>query len=218
MKLESKGRAITLSERMGPIVPSSTLVITAKAKALKAEGHPVISLAAGEPDFPTPPIVRQAINDALEGGFTKYTPTSGYSGVGARRAPLSCTPRGGPLPRGSVLRRSSNDFRRSRKSFREFYRLARRQVSALEARIVRPITVDAEQCPRPKGYLFALDDRAADGYRVDVLPDGVTCRRQLEYGAIRTDVDERVAVWKPLRARVEPSREAGWTGVSPSRC
>jgi len=77
MKLESKGQAITLSERMGPIVPSSTLVITAKAKALKAEGHPVISLAAGEPDFPTPPVVRQAMTDALEAGFTKYTPTSG---------------------------------------------------------------------------------------------------------------------------------------------
>jgi len=78
MTLESaKQTELAIGERTKEILPSSTLAITAKAKALKAQGHPVISLAAGEPDFPTPEPIRSAIITALEEGFTKYTPTSG---------------------------------------------------------------------------------------------------------------------------------------------
>jgi aspartate aminotransferase len=68
---------LSLSARAGLLKPSPTLSITAKAKAMKAEGIDVISFAAGEPDFDTPsPIVRAAV-EALEGGFTKYTPSAG---------------------------------------------------------------------------------------------------------------------------------------------
>ena len=51
----------TFNRRMDDVLPSSTLAITAKAKALKAEGCPVISLAAGEPDFATPESIRKAL-------------------------------------------------------------------------------------------------------------------------------------------------------------
>lgn len=68
---------LVIAQRLVPIAPSSTLAITAKAKELKAQGHPVISLAAGEPDFPAPPAVSKAIQEALKAGETKYTPTSG---------------------------------------------------------------------------------------------------------------------------------------------
>ena len=66
-----------VAERLKNVAPSSTLAITAKAKELKTQGKPVISLAAGEPDFPAPPEIHRAMIVALDQNFTKYTPTSG---------------------------------------------------------------------------------------------------------------------------------------------
>jgi aspartate aminotransferase len=68
---------LSLSARAGLLKPSPTLGITAKANAMKAEGIDVIGFGVGEPDFATPePIVRAAI-EALEAGFTRYTPSAG---------------------------------------------------------------------------------------------------------------------------------------------
>lgn len=66
-----------LAERLSLIKPSPTLAITAKAKALKAEGIDVVGFGAGEPDFDTPEYVKQAAVDALAKGKTKYTDTPG---------------------------------------------------------------------------------------------------------------------------------------------
>ena len=44
----------SISQRALNVQPSATLAITAKAKALKAQGEPVIGFGAGEPDFTTP--------------------------------------------------------------------------------------------------------------------------------------------------------------------
>ena len=67
-----------LSRRVGAIAPSATLAVSAKAKALKAEGKPVIGFGAGEPDFPTPPhIVDAAIAACSETANHKYSPTPG---------------------------------------------------------------------------------------------------------------------------------------------
>ncbi len=66
-----------ISKRLELIKPSPTLVVTAKAKALKAEGKDVIGLGAGEPDFDTPENVKQAAYDAIKSGKTKYTPVDG---------------------------------------------------------------------------------------------------------------------------------------------
>ncbi|MCO5297750.1 MAG: pyridoxal phosphate-dependent aminotransferase [Fimbriimonadaceae bacterium] len=66
-----------LSARAGHLQPSPTLAITAKAKAMRAAGEDVISLAAGEPDFDTPPPIVEACIAALRAGFTRYTPTPG---------------------------------------------------------------------------------------------------------------------------------------------
>ena len=54
-----------------------TLAIEAKAKRLKQEGVDIISFSAGEPDFDTPPQIKQSAIDSLNKGFTKYTPASG---------------------------------------------------------------------------------------------------------------------------------------------
>ena len=66
-----------ISKRLELIKPSPTLAVTAKAKALKAEGKDVIGLGAGEPDFDTPENVKQAAYDAIKSGKTKYTPVDG---------------------------------------------------------------------------------------------------------------------------------------------
>ncbi len=66
-----------LAGRVKRIKPSATLAITARAKALRAQGVDVISFGAGEPDFDTPEHIKDAAIRALEGGFTKYTPATG---------------------------------------------------------------------------------------------------------------------------------------------
>lgn len=66
-----------IAQRAKRVSPSLTLEITAKAKKMKAEGKPVISFGAGEPDFNTPEYIVKAAEHALEEGMTKYTPASG---------------------------------------------------------------------------------------------------------------------------------------------
>ena len=66
-----------LTQRIQAVKPSATLRITALARELKAQGKKVINLAAGEPDFDTPPAVKAAAVQAIQEGFTKYTPTTG---------------------------------------------------------------------------------------------------------------------------------------------
>lgn len=66
-----------LSDRIRQVKPSATLEITAKAKALRAEGKDIISLGAGEPDFDTPKHIKEALVRALEEGFIYYTATPG---------------------------------------------------------------------------------------------------------------------------------------------
>ena len=66
-----------LSQRVQAIKESPTLAITAKAAKYKAEGRPIIGLAAGEPDFDTPQHIKDAAKAAIDAGYTKYTPVSG---------------------------------------------------------------------------------------------------------------------------------------------
>jgi aspartate aminotransferase len=68
-----------LAKRTLSIKPSATLAITAKAKALKAEGVDIVGFGAGEPDFDTPENIKEAAIKALRDGFTKYTPVGGIS-------------------------------------------------------------------------------------------------------------------------------------------
>ena len=66
-----------ISERAAQLTPSLTLSIDSKAKAMKAEGLDVCGFGAGEPDFDTPEHIKRAAIEALEAGFTKYTPNAG---------------------------------------------------------------------------------------------------------------------------------------------
>jgi aspartate aminotransferase len=66
-----------LSQRAQALKPSPTLAISAKEKALKAQGIDIAGFGAGEPDFDTPDHIKKAAIDAINEGFTKYTPVSG---------------------------------------------------------------------------------------------------------------------------------------------
>ena len=66
-----------ISIRALSIKPSLTLEISAKAKALKAEGKNICSLSAGEPDFDTPEFIIDATLKALKDGKTRYGPAAG---------------------------------------------------------------------------------------------------------------------------------------------
>jgi aspartate aminotransferase len=66
-----------VANRAKRLKPSITLAITAKANELRAQGRDVIAFGAGEPDFDTPPHVREAAKKAIDAGFTRYTPASG---------------------------------------------------------------------------------------------------------------------------------------------
>jgi len=67
-----------LSARIAAIAESATLKVDAKAKALQAEGRPVISYAAGEPDSPTPEhIVEAALAAVRDPRNHRYTPAAG---------------------------------------------------------------------------------------------------------------------------------------------
>jgi len=74
----SNPRDRRVSRRIGAIAESATLKVDAKAKALKAEGRPVIGFGAGEPDFPTPDyIVEAAVAACRDPKNHRYTPAGG---------------------------------------------------------------------------------------------------------------------------------------------
>src|SRR5699024_3578575 len=66
-----------LSDRVLALSPSSTLAIQATAKQLRDEGHDVIGLGVGEPDFNTPQYILDAAQEAMNKGETKYTASGG---------------------------------------------------------------------------------------------------------------------------------------------
>src|SRR3982750_932580 len=76
--ISSTPRERRISGRIGAIAESATLKVDAKAKALKAEGRPVIGFGAGEPDFPTPDyIVDAAVEACRDPRNHRYTPAGG---------------------------------------------------------------------------------------------------------------------------------------------
>ena len=66
-----------LSDRLSLIKPSPTIAVTTKAAELKAAGHDVIGLGAGEPDFDTPEHIKQAATEAMAANKTRYTAVDG---------------------------------------------------------------------------------------------------------------------------------------------
>jgi aspartate aminotransferase len=68
---------LKISSKALSIQASPTLAITAKANQMKAEGKDVVGFGAGEPDMDTPDYIKAAGIEAINKGFTKYTPSAG---------------------------------------------------------------------------------------------------------------------------------------------
>jgi aspartate aminotransferase len=71
--------AYSPSTNVAALRESATIAVSARAKALRAKGRPVIDLGAGEPDAPTPPFVVAAAAAAAAAGATRYTPVEGLA-------------------------------------------------------------------------------------------------------------------------------------------
>ncbi|MGC5615773.1 pyridoxal phosphate-dependent aminotransferase [Georgenia sp. Z1491] len=93
-----------ISARLAGIAESATLAVDAKAKALKAEGRPVIGLGAGEPDFPTPDyIVEAAVAAAKDPVNHRYSPAGGLPALKEAIAAKTLRDSGYPIDPSSVL-------------------------------------------------------------------------------------------------------------------
>ena len=66
-----------LSDTLSRVKPSATIVMTQKARDLKAQGRDVISLSVGEPDFDTPDHIKEAAVAAIRKNETRYPPVAG---------------------------------------------------------------------------------------------------------------------------------------------
>jgi len=71
--------ASLLADRINALEESSTLGMTKKARELAAQGHKVISLSVGEPDFKTPKHICEAAKQAIDEGYHGYSPVAGYA-------------------------------------------------------------------------------------------------------------------------------------------
>ena len=66
-----------LASRVGRIKPSPTIAVSTRAQEMKAAGRDVVNLGSGEPDFDTPPHIKEAALAAMQSGQTKYTAVGG---------------------------------------------------------------------------------------------------------------------------------------------
>lgn len=69
---------MNLSERIQNLSESQTIAMSQKSRELQAQGHDVINLSLGEPDFNTPDFIKSAANQAIADNFTKYMPVAGF--------------------------------------------------------------------------------------------------------------------------------------------
>ena len=93
-----------LSKKISAIAESATLKVDAKAKALQAQGRPVISYAAGEPDFATPEHIVEAARRAIEDPKNyRYTPAAGLPELKEAIAAKTARDSGLQVPASSVI-------------------------------------------------------------------------------------------------------------------
>jgi aspartate aminotransferase len=70
---------LPLSKKVAAVEESQTLALSARARKMRDEGIDVVSLTAGEPDFPTPQPIKDAAIRAINENFTKYTSNQGIT-------------------------------------------------------------------------------------------------------------------------------------------
>ena len=92
-----------LAERMSRLGTETAFEVLAKAKALEAQGREVVHLEIGEPDFDTPKHIIDAACEALNSGYTHYTPSAGIPQLRADIAEDTSRTRGIPVEAENVV-------------------------------------------------------------------------------------------------------------------
>jgi aspartate aminotransferase len=77
---------VKVSERLSTLAESLTLAVDVKIQGRVARGEDIVNLGVGQPDFPTPPFIREAARRAVEEGATRYTPPGGTAELRAAAA------------------------------------------------------------------------------------------------------------------------------------
>jgi aspartate aminotransferase len=91
------------AERLNRIKGEGAFEVLARAKALEAQGREVIHMEIGEPDFDTPDYIVQAAKQALDDGYTHYTPAAGLAEVRQTIADYVAETRGIPVTPDNVV-------------------------------------------------------------------------------------------------------------------
>lgn len=67
-----------VSNRLMALSESETLAMARRTRELRAQGHDVVSLSLGEPDYDTPEFIKEAAKQAIDDNFSHYPPVAGY--------------------------------------------------------------------------------------------------------------------------------------------
>src|ERR1017187_349253 len=70
---------VRLAKRINSLTESQTIAMAKLSRELQDQGHDIISLSLGEPDFVTPLYIREGAKKAIDDGFTFYTPIAGFA-------------------------------------------------------------------------------------------------------------------------------------------
>jgi len=92
-----------LADRLNRLGTETAFEVLARAKALEAQGKEIIHMEIGEPDLDTPAYIKQAAKDALDQGYTHYTPSPGIMEVRQTIADYIAETRGIPLKAENVV-------------------------------------------------------------------------------------------------------------------
>ena len=103
MNVAAGAPAFVASARARSIAPSASMALEAKAKALQAEGKPVISFGVGEPDFHTPEPIKRAGERAIEANLSHYTTVGGEPALRQAIADRTAESSGVPFTASQVL-------------------------------------------------------------------------------------------------------------------
>ena len=91
------------ADRLSRLGTETAFEVLARAKALEAQGKEIIHMEIGEPDFDTPGYIKQAAKDALDKGYTHYTPSAGIMEVRQTIADYIAETRGIPVKAENVV-------------------------------------------------------------------------------------------------------------------